>query len=326
MSHEITAIDKQQGTFQAWHGLTEVIPDLSLDSSWLAGWDVVSRPLFIGENIATPYSLLTASDNPAIQIGVPFTESYSVISNKEFLDVIRESLVGIDGIKLVSIGSVCGRNRTFASFEIDAALHKVGDREFKQYWTVLNSFDKSSVFADVFSNVCTVCNNTFRMNLENSGKADRVKHTKFAKRKLLDIPAKVNAALGAAAEFNRIFTQLEDTPVKVDTAERIFAGFLGGGEEMSTRAVNTVGRLVNLFQVGAGNRGETLGDVFSAVTDYYSHESSGGDDKMKQWVSSEFGVAADKKAEFLPLISNAGERIKLIQAGKKSLELTAAAN
>ena len=326
MSHAITSIDKQQGTFQAWHGLTEIREDLTVDNNWLASWDVTPRPLFIGEGVKTPYSLLTATDDANIQIGVPFTESYSVISNKEFLDVIRESLVGIDGVKLVSIGSVCGRNRTFASFEIDAAKHKVGDREFKQYWTVLNSFDKSSVFADVFSNICTVCNNTFRMNLAESGKGDRVKHTKFAKRKLLDIPAKINAALGAASEFNRIFAQLEETPVKVDTAERIFAGFLGGGEEMSTRAVNTVGRLVNLFQVGAGNRGETLGDVFSAVTDFYSHESSGGDDRMKQWVSSEFGAAADKKSEFLPLLANTGERIKLIQAGKKSLELTAAAS
>lgn len=325
MSHEITSIDKQQGTFQAWHGLTEIREDLTVRNNWLASWDVTARPLFIGDGVATPYSLLTATDDSNIQIGVPFTESYSVISNKMFLDVIEESLVGVDGVKLVSIGSVCGRNRTFASFEIDAAKHKVGDREFKQFWTVLNSFDKSSVFADVFSNVCTVCNNTFRMNLAESGKGDRVKHTKNAKRKLLDIPAKINAALGAANEFNKLFAQLEETPVKEDTAERIFAGFLGGGEEMSTRTVNTVDRLVNLFKVGAGNRGETLGDVFSAVTDFYSHESSGGDDRMKQWVSSEFGAAADKKAEFLPLIANAGERIKLIQAGKRSLELTAAA-
>jgi len=57
-----------------------------------------------------------------------------------------------------------------------------------------------------------------------------------------------------------------------------------------------------LFQRGAGNNGETLLDAFSAVTDYYSHESSGGADqpgfRMKQTISSEFGSASRKKQDF----------------------------
>jgi uncharacterized protein (DUF736 family) len=60
--------------------------------------------------------------------------------------------------------------------------------------------------------------------------------------------------------------------------------------------------LTGLFNGGAGNNGETLLDAFSAVTDYYSHESSGGEDqpgfRTKQYLSSEFGSAAKKKQDF----------------------------
>ena len=71
---------------------------------------------------------------------------------------------------------------------------------------------------------------------------------------------------------------------------------------MSSRTFNTVTRLAELFQRGAGNNGETLLDAFSAVTDFYSHESSGGADqpgfRVKQALSSEFGSASRKKQDF----------------------------
>ena len=325
MAHEISNIDKQQGIVQAWHGLTEIVQDLTVENNWLNTWDVVTRPMVIlgadGKPIETPFKLMTASDDSSIQIGVPFAESYTVIKNKQFLDVIRESTLGIDGIKLASIGSICNRGRVFASFEIDAATHKVNGREFKNYWTVLNSFDKSSPFADVFSNTCCVCKNTFNLNA-NDKSASKIRHTKNSEQKLLDIPEKINAMLGAASEFNKIFEKLEDIKTNEVEAKHMFAGFLGEGKEMSTRGLNTVDRMVELFYTGKGNSGRTLGDVFSAVTDYYSHESSGGDDMLKQWVSSEFGAASKRKTEFLPNIIDTNSRNNLMNMGINTLALS----
>jgi hypothetical protein len=80
---------------------------------------------------------------------------------------------------------------------------------------------------------------------------------------------------------------------------------------------------VELFQSGAGNRGENMADLLSGFTDYYSHESSGGEDRMKQVVSSEFsnGAAWGKKQEAFGIITNEIARNDIIKHGEEMLAL-----
>lgn len=47
MSHEIQEHDVQEGIEQAWHGLTQVNPDMSMDNNWLRTWDYESRPVLV---------------------------------------------------------------------------------------------------------------------------------------------------------------------------------------------------------------------------------------------------------------------------------------
>lgn len=330
MAHEITSIDKQQGTFQAWHGLTEIIENLSLRNNWLRQWDVTPRKMTLIDGTETPYSMLVASDNPSIQIGVPFADSYTPITNAMFLDTLGESILGIDGLNLDSVGSVCGRGKIFASFKIAEGNRTIGGRTFETYLNFGSSHDKSAPFWFNTSNICTVCANTFGMNLtaekSKDGLAGKVRHTKNAAIGLGNVAGIIEKAMGAQAEFNAIFSALDSMPASEETANRAFAGFIGKGEEMSTRSANQVDRLTALFNTGKGNRGETMADVFSAVTDFYSHESSGGDDRMKQFVSSEFGSGAEKKSEFFSLLADGTNRQTLIAKGVNSLKLTALAN
>ena len=330
MAHEITSIDRQQGTFQAWHGLTQIIENLSLKNNWLRQWDVTPRKMTLIDGTETPYSMLVASDNPSIQIGVPFADSYTPITNAMFLDVLGESILGIDGLNLDSVGSVCGRGKIFASFKIAEGNRTIGNRTFETYLNFGSSHDKSAPFWFNTSNICTVCANTFGMNLtaekSKDGLAGKVRHTKNAAIGLGNVAGIIEKAMGAQAEFNAIFSALDSMPASEEVANRAFAGFIGKGEEMSTRSANQVDRLTALFNTGKGNRGETMADVFSAVTDFYSHESSGGDDRMKQFVSSEFGAGAEKKSEFFSLLADGGSRQTLIAKGVNSLQLTALAN
>lgn len=334
MAHEISNIDKQQGIVQAWHGLTEIVQDLTVENNWLNTWDVVTRPMVIlgadGKPIETPFKLMTASDDSSIQIGVPFAESYSPITNKMFLETLKESILGITGLKLESVGSVSERGKIFASFKISEDCRTIGNRTFESYLNFGSSHDKSTPFWFNTSNICTVCQNTLRLNLNTKKSKDglhgRVRHTKNASLGLDNVSAIIEKAMGAQAEFNAIFKTLDETPSTEADAVKLFAGFIGEGEVMATRSSNTVDRLTELFKSGKGNRGETLADVFSAVTDYYSHESSGGEDRLKQFTSSEFGSAAEKKNDFLSSIINRDDRNLLMAKGNQSIQLTALAN
>ncbi len=324
MAHAISNIDRQQGIEMAWHKLTEVNPDLTLAGSWLAQWDVTKAPLFTlgtdGKPIATEYCQLVATDDAAIHIGAPVhCETYQPVSNADFLQTIADALLGITGAKVASVGSVCGRGRVFVSVKLaELECFKAAGREFKPYLNFLNSHDQSSVFAVNTSTVCTVCNNTFGFNL-HAPESDtpiriRAKHTKNVKLAIANVPEIVEGFLGASAEFRAIMENLSREEVAPATVRPFFAGFLNPtlradmpktALEMSSRKVNQVERLTDLFRTGAGNRGRDLSDVFSAVTDYYSHESSGGDDMARQFVSSEFGAGQGAKARALEVLTDA---------------------
>jgi len=325
MSHHIGQHDVQEGTEMAWTQLTKVRNDLTIDNNWLRTWDAIPVPMTLEGGVFTEYSRLVATDNTSIQIGVPFTESYTPITNSVLLDTIKESFLGVKGVTLSSVGSIYNRNRVFLSFKLDEATKSIGERKFENYINFGNSFDMSSPVWWGNSNTCTVCANTYRFNRSAKGafgaQAVGIKHTKNAKSRLIQIEQIIDATLGAKAEFEAAFASLASAPISGDLAGDLFAGFLGAGEEMSTRTVNQTKRLSILFRTGAGNRGETLADAFSAVTDYYSHESS-GDDVGKQFVSSEFGSGANSKNNFWDIVTNPALVTSTIAAGKKSLQLT----
>ncbi len=198
MSHEITEIDTQEGRVQAWHGLTVVREDLSLDNCILNKWDIESTRLLvpsgkmtiqneieIPEMVATPFSILKANDIQTV-IGTPYApESYKPITNKSFLAMAKESLKDVEGVNLESAGSIMARGRVFLSFALPDIFRAAG-RDFKAFLNFGNGHDRSSILWANTSNICTVCNNTFSANMAEMGKAMglKLKHTKHSSLKL----------------------------------------------------------------------------------------------------------------------------------------------
>lgn len=320
MSHEIRQHDIQQGRTVAWHGLTDVIPDLSLSHPdfFLGKWDVEEVSVAIrrgGKFVKMPGAWSTllvdlnagkvngetgeeAELNPLF-VSPPFDrETYTPLPNREFLRLIGDSLKGLglsDGVE--SAGSVFDRRRVFASILLPGMEEQeLGHRKFRNFLNFLNSFDQSTPFLANTSNICTVCNNTFTANLSAGGTL--VKHTKNMPERLAKLPDVISEALTVHREFANDFLSLESVTLGKEDAESLFASFVVANGGLSTRAHNTVARLVQLFgNSSVGNRGATLADVFSALTDYYSHESSGGEDRLKQFESSEFGSGMRSKQE-----------------------------
>lgn len=319
----ITEIDRQDGRRMGWHNKTNVRSDLSLANNWLTEWDLVKSPLFTADMAETDYALLTCTDNPRITVGGPVhRETYGFLSNRDFLEIIRESISGIRGAKVDSVGSVCGRGRIFVSVSLpEVAEFTAAGRAHLGFLSFLSSHDMSAPFLVNASNVCVVCDNTFRANLhDKSGKGVRVRvpHTKNASRKLENVPAIVEAYYGTQAVFKAKLDAMASEEVDTSKAERFFAGFLTVDTvrdaekliatkpeiEVSTRRANQVSRLAELFVSGKGNNGRNVSDIFGAVTDYYSHESAGGDNVWKQIAASEVGNGHENKARAFDILSD----------------------
>jgi len=335
--------DEQWGLAQAWHKDTKVKPVLTLEDNYLTTWDIV--PVELIENLKeitlpdgsiayqgdkSGLSRLVCSDNHAIKIGQGYNPlTFSPINNAKFIELVRQSISGT-AHKIVSVGSVRNRGRVFLSIElVGMEKFKAAGREFSAFLNFGNGHDKSSVLWVNTSNTAVVCDNTYSINLvsvENkavsAGEDDdisiRQRHTKNADIKLPEIAKLVDKAIGVQGEFAIELDKLAEIEIPKTDAKALFAGFIGRNsvaEKLSTRATNTVDKLLELHVNGRGNNGRDLADAFNAVTDFYSHFSSGGKNINRQIVSSEYGAGLVAKQTFWNIVRNPQKRGELIVRG-----------
>ena len=156
-----------------------------------------------------------------------------------------------------------------------------------------------------------------------------MRHTGQALTKLEGMSKAIDAHCGVTAEFQKAMSEFVTQPCKADLARQVFTGFIvrdENTEEVSTRAENQIDDLVTLFRTGKGNTGKDFADVFNATTDYYTHDSSGGDNRWKQFESSEFGMGNRRKTEMFQLlrgqpVTDLGDLQTVINRGNRVMQL-----
>ena len=326
MSHEIQEHDIQEGRSMAWHNLTQVNSELSLANCHLNGFDYVAHPVIV-DGKETHFSVLGVTDVPGLFIGRPYVaKSFKPITNKRLIGELTEA-IGKQGLTLESCGTIMNRGRQFLSFSMEAAKFNAANRPFQSYLNVGNGNDMSSPLWANTSNTCTVCNNTFTVNMDDKGKIMRVKKTQFSEFKVSELGAAIDAMLRGQVKFAKQLNELAQIQCDEPTAREIFAGFVGeANEALSDRAQGTVESLTKLFLSGNGNDGNDLSDVFQAFTDYYTHQAANGQDtpeaKWKNYLSSEFGAGKEHKVKAWEMLTKEETRAGLILIGKSAIEAT----
>ena len=325
MGHNITARDKQVGLKQAWHGLTEVVDRIDVKDNYLTSWEVEREELYYNGDVNSGFDILVGSDDNKV-IGKPISKAYKEVSNEQFMDLVSDAMARLPKANLESIGSVGDRGKVFATVSLgDHKEYKVGDRKFNDFLNFGNAHDQSSRLWINNTNVCTVCENTFNFNLRNSMVGSAV-HRGDMEIKIADLTVLVDEFLSTQEDFKNRFDKLLKRRIEKDQAQQLFTGFLTRNnprEGLSSRCLNTVDRLGELFTNGAGNRGENYADAFSAVTDYYTHNSTrgGGKNKTSQYYSSEYGLGRMNKNSFWTVVNSQTLSEQTINRGKKLLEL-----
>lgn len=327
MAHGITKRDKQQGRHMGWHKLTEINPDLNLKSNWLREWDIQEIQLQTADGVEVPFRILTGSDDNQ-PIGKPYASTYTPVTNVQFLDMIAEAISGVKGAVVETVGSVCNRGRVFVSISIKGMdKFVIGKREFNDFLNFGNGHDQSCAVWANSSNICTVCANTFGMNLEDANV--KVKHSKDVVARLENIVEIIDAYAGTQAKFKAEFERLMNEDMKVDEARNLYAGWLirsansEGSKDLGPKTLTKVNRLTELFETGKGNSGQNRADAFSAVTDFYTHESTRGNGQnvARQVFSSDFGMGRIAKNDFWNVIRNDKSISAYAASGKKALAL-----
>lgn len=327
MAHNIHKRDRQQGRKQAWHNLTDVRECLTLDDNFLTEWEIRKEGLFLPNGIETDFSILTATDDNEV-IGTPFAVTYKPVSNRMFLDMIKDAIKDVDGTVVESIGSVRNRGRVFVSISLKGhSEYTIGRRTFKDYLNFGNAHDQSSSLWVNTTNICTVCDNTFTYNFNTTGTGISMKaaHKGDIELKINNIVDVVDRHLGAQAKYKAQFEKLVNEPIDQADALCLFAGWSNRNKDkndtITNKSLDKVNRIFWLFNNGQGNLGQSRADAFSAVTDYFTHESTrgGGEDVRAQFVSSEFGTGRDAKINFWDVINDDNKVFEYVESGNRLL-------
>lgn len=304
----------------------------------LASYDYEERPLFMGEN-KTDFKMLVCSDNGQ-PVGIPFKDSYHVLGNRAFLDVIEGIMNALDGMdikyRIATTGTLKNRGRVFLSIALEGFDEfQVGDRMFKAFLNCLNSVDKSCSVVFANNTFCVCCSNTFASALKETDDTPfhaKIKHTKSMADSLKDIPKIVEYFISGNERILVNLTAFESIGCTLTQAEQVFAAFLADGKgeaTLATRSLNMIETMKGLFNHGKGNNGETLLDLFSGATEYFTHQSAGKFDieaakaqggnglNMKQIESSEIGNGATQKQRFYALLCEMTEKGKLFDSVAK---------
>lgn len=321
MSHGITERDIQAGISQAWHNKTAIMDKITRESSM--PYEVIESEIYYkvpdevlgidsedGNYILSPdMKQLVASDDFK-PIGLPYGKSYQPTSISTFWNVIEKGLNGID-YEVVSAGSVDNRGKIFASIKLHDGFN-IGDRDFKDYITVIDSFDKTTAFKVFYTNVCVVCANTYAAALSAGGEVGRVKHT-------VNIEDNVHRLIDSIQQFTNASQSnkaaLQNAHAQDCSADEARAFLMGletrTTKEISNATVQKNARMMELFNHGKGNQGQTRLDAFSAYTEFHTHESSNRKQKGAQSYTSEWGSSARLKTIAFDALNNKwGDTVK----------------
>jgi hypothetical protein len=295
MSHHMEARDYQLGLVDAWHHLTEVVKkifkfkhEMERVPAQLRGKDVPGHSWIV-------------STLDGLPIGGPVADSFQYLPNSRWMERINEVLKLVKGSEIESLGTFDSLRKRYVAIRLNKGKDfKIGSRVFQPRLGIFGAVDRT--MKDVMKGIltCPVCANTVEIGLgEASDLCVEMKHTKNHEEKWENADLAIDAFFNRSADFERLMETAEETAINEAQAHLALVGWLAEGKEASTRLLNTADRMKKLFVEGRGNAGKTGLDLISAVTDYYSHESSGGEDKWKQFTSSEIGSGNTMKTDFI---------------------------
>lgn len=323
MSHGLTERDIQAGIEDAWHKKTNIVDTVTRTNSM--PWDVVPYPVFTydpkSDNpediIEIPKTHILMANDDGLPVGQPYANTYCPSNVDNFWNIIKKALQGIEH-QVVSAGSIFNRQRIFASIKLTDPFY-VGDREFKDYLTIMDSFDKSMSLQCKYNNVCVVCANTFAVSMQTGKNVGRVKHTKNIQSGIENLIESIKGFTKQSEVVKHNLQEYNRRMVSKDEARAWFTAIeCGNLKEITNGAKQKVARLMELYENGKGNQGQTQLDVLSAYTEFYTHESSNRKEEGSQYIASEWGTSAVKKSQ---AFSSFGSKFDtLVSKGEKMLE------
>lgn len=198
---------------------------------------------------------------------------YKIVQPRETLMFFAD-LVGANGFQLETAGTLFGGKRFWAMASIGEGATIMGrDDLVNGYLLLTTSADGSLATTAKFTTIRVVCNNTLGMALSSKHASDiKISHrTEFDAAAVKDQLGIVRGAFGNFVQASR---KLAVTTINKEEAKNMTAALLVDSKAVTKADVTESSgfkNIMQLFEQGKGNHGETAWDWVNGVTEYVDH-------------------------------------------------------
>jgi len=256
-------------------------------------WEVETKPLFLGNQIATPFlGVVRTENNHCFQT---VSKYYEPMQNSELMEIalnVSELTGGeIEVTKSICDGAVTYVSITGRTLKVEGS--NVGDVVGEKI-TLVNSHDGSKSFGIGFGHVILSCTNGMT-RFDRKGFVS-IRHTSNMRRKLNDAIGGLKKVVNESTSMIEGYKRLMDKPVRTAEIQKVInivaeIDVNTPADQLSTRKRNIVQSVWDSLTGEMSYKGQTAWGLLNGVTHYTSKIAGKSDSALR---SKMFGTAAKK--------------------------------
>lgn len=241
-------------------------------------FEVEKVPLFDagGRSIDNVYSLQRSDTHQ--HLGV-VKEKYRPIQMNEMIDMISEASNRVGDIDHIGYATSKGGRKIVIQSKYRKTLDVGGDKIDPYLYTVIDNTGMGSNKM-IPSTVRIACDNAFHLIAANEEASDRARHSSTFVNQVEGMITNIVTGIATTRDFSKIVERLKNEKFTRDQMIQFTQKLIPVEDDESTRRQNKREKLVELYEGGQGNVGESRWDAFNAITEYESHTGKHTPEKL----------------------------------------------
>jgi len=204
-------------------------------------------------------------------------DKYRPIQMNEMIDIISEASDRVGDIDHIGYTTSKGGRKVVIQSKYRDTIDVAGDKIEPYIYTVIDNTGMGSNKM-VPSTVRIACDNAFHLLAEQA--SDRARHSSTFNTHVGGMINNIVSAISTTKNFTQIVERLKNEKFNRDQMVQFTQKLIPVEKEESTRRQNKREKLVELYEGGRGNVGETRWDAFNAITEYESHTGKQSPEKL----------------------------------------------
>lgn len=250
-------------------------------------------------NVIESHKAIIRSDSQSI-IGVVGKNYHTMPLDESFM--IADTLVKEKGLQYEQLTSLDNGSKSILSLKMNEVTLKQND-SLTPRLNIVQSFDGSFSYHIFFSMMRIVCTNQLVSMMKNAYL--HIRHTKTMPERVKFAETAIHSAFEYFDNMKSMSIKMIGEKINDQFRDQILTQIFGKDNDESgqprTRVINQKNRVIELFQSGKGNAGETKWDLLNGITEYIDHYRGSDDDKRQY--SSIIGSGADIKKKAFQILA-----------------------